>query len=108
MITRLLAALLALYIVSGAPKPSDLPVVGLLTAPHSTDLGQAALAKQALDFCLANRETCANLASGLVNSPTRTGTITEAPRTSGVQAPLQPAPALPLPPRRRGPLASRA
>jgi hypothetical protein len=103
MITRLLAALLALYIVAGAPKPGDLPAIGLLSGPSAPDASQSVLAKQALDFCLAHRETCANMAAGLVSNPVRTGAIAEPTRAPEAQQPLpQPAPELPLPPRRRG------
>jgi hypothetical protein len=102
MITRLLAALLALYIVAGAPKPGDLPVIGLLNGPNAPDASQSVLAKQALDFCLAHRETCANMAAGLAGGSLRTGTIAEPARAQEAQPLPQPAPELPLPPRRRG------
>lgn len=101
MITRLLVALFALYLVAGAPKPGDLPLASLFTGPNAQEAGQAQLAKQALDFCLANRETCASIASGLTGSPTRTGAIAEPPKAAETQSLPQPAPELPLPPRRR-------
>jgi hypothetical protein len=101
MITRLLAAFFALYIVAGAPKPDDLPMATLFSAPDSSGTGKAAIAKQALDFCLDNRETCANIVSGLAVSPTRTGAIAESPKPAEAQSLPLPAPELPLPPRRR-------
>ncbi|MGL5447918.1 MAG: hypothetical protein ACRDBL_11470 [Rhabdaerophilum sp.] len=102
MITRLLAAGFALYLVAGTPKLGDLPLVSMLTNTSATESGQAQLAKQALDFCLANRETCTNIASGMISSPTRTGAIAEAPKAAETQMLPLPAPELPLPPRRRG------
>lgn len=101
MITRLLAAIFALYIVAGAPKPGDMPMAGLFSGPDSSEAGKAAIAKQALDFCLDNRETCANIVSGLAGSPTRTGAIAEPPKPFEAQLLPSPAPGLPLPPRRR-------
>lgn len=101
MITRLLVALFALYIVAGSPKPQDLPLASLFQGSNSGTAGQAEIAKQALDFCMTNRETCASIASGLVNAPIRTGAIAATPKASEPQALPQPAPELPLPPRRR-------
>jgi hypothetical protein len=101
MITRLLVALFALYIVAGSPKPHDLPIASLFQAPSTSTEGQPAMARQVLDFCVSNRETCANIASGLVSAPIRTGAITPTPAAPELQVLPQPAPELPLPPRRR-------
>lgn len=108
MITRLLVALFALYLVAGSPNPRDLPLASLLTAPKTSEGGQMELARQAVDFCVANRETCASIASTLVPTPTRTGAIAPTPKTSEVQALPQAAPELPLPPRRRASMQSGA
>ncbi len=116
MITRLMVALLALYLVSdggknwnGLSSPSG-PAVASDSLPD-----QALLAKQALDFCLTHREICAEAAGRLVKStgslplaapampaPAMPATAMPAP-PAGLQAaaPGEPAPHLPLPPRRR-------
>ncbi|MBN8532677.1 MAG: hypothetical protein J0L51_01180 [Rhizobiales bacterium] len=101
MITRLLVALFALYIVAGSPNLRDLPLASALEGSSTANARQAELAKQALDFCIANRETCAGIASGVIGGPARTGAIAFAPTTPETQALPQPAPDLPLPPRRR-------
>lgn len=93
MITRILAALVALYIVAGPPSQGSLPAV-------SADSG---MARQALDFCLGNRETCAALAASALDRATATratGTVAPAPPVPALAQPL-PAPELPLPPKRR-------
>ena len=121
MITRLMVALLALYLVSdggknwnGLSSPSS-PAVARDSLPD-----QALLAKQALDFCLTHREICAEAAGRLVKStgslpsaapamPAPAMPATAMPATAmpappaGLQAaaPGEPAPHLPLPPRRR-------
>jgi hypothetical protein len=101
MITRLLVALFALYIVAGSPNPRDLPLVSALQSTNVATTGQTDLTKQALDFCLSNREACASMASGLIGAPVRTGAISAKPIAPETQALPQPAPELPLPPRRR-------
>lgn len=106
MITRLLVALFALYLVAGSPNPRDLPLASLLTAPKANESGQMELAKQAVDFCLANRETCASIASNLIQTPARTGAIAATPKPFEAQNLPEPAPELPLPPRRRASMPS--
>lgn len=101
MITRLLVALFALYLVAGSPNLRDMPLASGFQGPSANAAGQAELAKQAFDFCVSNRETCANIASALVSAPVRTGAIAPAPKSADRQALPQSAPDLPLPPRRR-------
>jgi hypothetical protein len=108
MITRLLVALFALYLVAGSPNPRDLPVASLLSAPKPNEGGQVELAKQVVDFCLAHRETCASIASGLIPAPARTGAIAATPKPFEAQNLPEPAPELPLPPRRRASIQSGA
>jgi hypothetical protein len=108
MITRLMVALLALYIVSGGGKNWLNNAPGEQTALTGDSLStQASLAKQALDFCLTHREICAEAVGGIVKS---TGSVSAAPPVPAIPALPQPqqaqargeaAPDLPVPPRRR-------
>lgn len=108
MITRLMVALLALYIVSGGGKNWGNVAPGENTARASDSLlPQASLAKQALDFCLTHRDLCVEAAGSLVKS---TGSVPTTPPVPALaplpaprhaEAPGEAAPHLPLPPRRR-------
>ncbi|MCA3623955.1 MAG: hypothetical protein IOC52_07225 [Methylobacterium sp.] len=116
MITRLMVALLALYLVSdGGKNWNGLSSPSSLAVASDSLPDQALLAKQALDFCLTHREICAEAAGRLVKStgslpsaapampaPAMPATAMPAP-PAGLQAaaPGEPAPHLPLPPRRR-------
>lgn len=114
MITRLMVALLALYVVSGGAKNWNGLDGGALSVatPSVTSESQASLAKQALDFCLAHRDLCAEAAGQLVRS---TGSVPSAPAPVASKlaspitetvppatTPLLASPNLPVPPRRRG------
>ena len=104
----LMVALLALYIVSGGGKNWMNAAPGGQMAVTGDSLStQASLAKQALDFCLAHREICAEAVGGIVKS---TGSFPAAPPVPAIpalpapqqaEAPGEAAPHLPLPPRRR-------
>ncbi|MCA3654083.1 MAG: hypothetical protein IOB85_03740 [Methylobacterium sp.] len=106
MITRLVVALLALSLVSGGGRngnglaPESGPLAG--SDPPSA---QAGLAKQALDFCLTHRKTCAEAAGSVVKSagslPSPASVRPAPPAGLQAAAPGEPAPHLPLPPRRR-------
>ncbi len=109
MITRLMVALLALYLVSGGGKNWSEFSGGEIAGTTGASLSaQAGLAKQAIDFCLAHRDLCAEAAGSLVKS---TGSVPAlppppvlAPATAfEATTPGEAAPDLPLPPRRRSP-----
>lgn len=114
MITRVMVALLALYLVSGGGEnragwaPAAPPAAVSERGPAPP---QASVVKQTLDYCLANRSVCAELAGGLlattgalpsaIPAPAPAPSGTDRPETGIVSAPAQrPAPELPVPPRR--------
>ncbi|MCU0817915.1 MAG: hypothetical protein MUF11_01225 [Beijerinckiaceae bacterium] len=108
MITRLMVALLALYIVSGGGKNWMNAAPGEQTAHAADSLpAQASLARQALEFCLSHRDICAEAAGSLVKA---TGSVPAVPPIPAIptlpasqqaHAPGEAAPHLPVPPRRR-------
>ncbi len=112
MITRLMVALLALYIVSGGGKNWGSSAPGAQMAATGEPVAtQASLAKQALDFCFTYREICAEAVGGIVKSTGSVPSTPAAPAIPALSAPLhadapgEAAPHLPVPPRRRGALA---
>jgi hypothetical protein len=105
MMIRPMVALLALYIVSGGGKDWAGFAGFDAAAPAGEKLaGQAAFAKQALDFCFSHRDLCTAAASGLIGTtgsvPAATQPPVPAPSAEGLPL-LMAAPHLPLPPRRR-------
>ncbi len=106
MITRLMVALLALYLVSGGGRNwNGLAPPSSTVAVSDSPSDHAGLAKQALEFCLTHREICAEAAGSLVKStgslPSPTPAMPAPPAGLQATAPGEPAPHLPLPPRRR-------
>lgn len=106
MITRLMVALLALYLVSdGGKNWNGVSTPSSLAVASDSLPDQAGLAKQALDFCLSHREICAEAAGRLVNStgslPSAAPAMPAPPAGLQAAAPGEPAPHLPMPPRRR-------
>lgn len=105
MLTRILAALVALYLVSSGPDAPASAPEPQARATEAQDI-KTTLAAKALDYCLANPATCSAMASRLNGSPERaekpvtTGAIraSEAPESRPEPTAI---PALPVPPRRR-------
>lgn len=119
MITRVMVALMALYLVSGGGenRNGSLPAADPSAVSHRIPAPpQPSVVKQTLDYCLANRSVCAELAGGLLGTtgaiptaipaPVAAPSVVDGPESRNVGAPgPRSAPELPVPPRRHAGLA---